>query len=432
MAKPRRGRPPNPVDPDASHGARLGFEIRTRRIELDLTLDALGKLTQYTAQYISEVERAKTIPAQPFIAACERSLDASGELEPLLPEVLQERERKRQERAAARRATAEATLPCEDHGEALGDDEDVDPTNRRGLLGAGAAAALSAAAVGAVPASAEAIDRELPTHWADLLNLLGRHDALFGPCDVLTTVRRELSLITAHREVARGELRVQLMRVEARWAGLAAWLSNDMGDHAVRDAWTNRALRLAQEAAYPDMMAFARWQQVQWAAQERDGRRASRLAEAGLRIRGTGAQIRALCSSWAAIGYGITNDAAACERYIVDAYRLEAADDSPAPPWAGGFRVTHTYVRMTEARCWLAMRPTKAITLYEGALRDWPRHEARAGGLHQARLARACAATGERDRARAEGRKALAIAQATKSITIERELRRLGTELRAA
>ena len=77
------------------------------------------------------------------------------------------------------------------------------------------------------------------------------------------------------------------------------------------------------------------------------------------------------------------------------------------------------------------MRPRKAIALYEGVLREWPRDLTRDRGVHQARLALACAAAGERDRAEAEGRKALAIARATKSATATRELKRLGKILDA-
>jgi hypothetical protein len=49
--------------------------------------------------------------------------------------------------------------------------------------------------------------------------------------------------------------------------------------------------------------------------------------------------------------------------------------------------------------------------------------------VHRARLALACAAAGEHDRARAEGRKSLAIARTTKSNVAARELRRLGDVL---
>jgi hypothetical protein len=54
---------------------------------------------------------------------------------------------------------------------------------------------------------------------------------------------------------------------------------------------------------------------------------------------------------------------------------------------------------------------------------------ARDGGLQQARLALACAAAGEHDRAKAEGPKARAIARTTKSSIAARELQQLGATL---
>jgi len=71
----------------------------------------------------------------------------------------------------------------------------------------------------------------------------------------------------------------------------------------------------------------------------------------------------------------------------------------------------------------------RAIGLYEGVLHNWPRHRVRDRGLHQARLAVACAAAGELDRAHVEGRKALAITRTTKSSGAARELKRLGAAL---
>src|SRR5918998_3440953 len=113
MDQPRRGRPPNPVDPEPSHTARLGAELRTQRTAEGLTLQALGDLTGYTPQYVSEVERGKAAPARPFIAACERALQTDGALEQLLPAAIQEREKRRQERAAVRRAQQQRALPCD-------------------------------------------------------------------------------------------------------------------------------------------------------------------------------------------------------------------------------------------------------------------------------------------------------------------------------
>ena len=199
MAEPRRGRPPNPVDPEASHGARLGAEIRARRITDGLTLQQLVDLAGYTPQYLSEVERAKATPTVAFVTAVDRALDARGALEQLLPPVLHERELQRQERAAARRAAAGSPLRCDaaTHSEA-GDDEDVEPTTRRGLIGTGAVAAVGSVTT-AAPAAAREVDPALPEHWRGLLRLLGRHDEVSGPHDILDTVRGELRIIAEHR-----------------------------------------------------------------------------------------------------------------------------------------------------------------------------------------------------------------------------------------
>jgi transcriptional regulator with XRE-family HTH domain len=411
------GRPPKPLAADAPPaGARLGAELRRRRLELGLTLAELGARAGYSPQHVSCLELALAGATPTCISALDAALSARGALLELLSPAVAERLVAADARATRRRY-----------------DEDVEPTNRRALLGGAAGAALGAAALGPVPAAAREVDPELPAHWSNLLRLLGRHDDLFGPRDVLDTVRRELRLIAEHRAAARGELRIELMRVEARWSDLAAWLSEDSGDLRARDTWIERSRQLAQEAEYADMIAFARARHaraIEWAGN--NAPRAVACAEDALRTRRASAQTRAWCARQAALGHALAGDAAACEGRMHDAYGWLEDDDSPAPPWAGEFRVTHTGTLAAEACCWLAMAPAKAIGLYEAALRDWPSDEARDGGLYQARLALACAKAGELDRAQAEGRKALAIARKTRSATTTRELRRLGAVLTAA
>jgi len=252
---------------------------------------------------------------------------------------------------------------------------------------------------------------------------------MFGPRGVLAVVQREVRVIGAHRDAARGELRTELMRVEARWAGFEAWLCHHTGDGRSRNAWTDRALWLARESDYSDMAAFGRGRQSKHAS---DARRAVEYAEDALRVRGASAQTRAWCARYAAVGHARVGDTASCERRLHEAYSLLEDAESSAPPWAHGFRVTSSGTRATEAHCWLAMAPAKAIGFYEDALREWPRAEVQHGGLQRARLALACAKVGELDRAEAEGAKALAIAKRTGSVTIKRELKQLGAVLQAA
>jgi len=308
--------------------------------------------------------------------------------------------------------------------------EDVDPISRRSLLGAGVGAALGLNATTA-PATAREIDPELVTQWMKLLRLLGRHDALCGPHEVLATVRYQLGLIAEHRQIARGEVRGQLLRVEARWSGFASALSDDFGDWHRRDAWADRSVRLAREAGYQDMVAYGLMRQSQWAS---DSQRAMSFAQAARLTSGTSDKIRGLCALKEARGHALANDTAACERSLVDAYgMLDHVPHVPQTPWddLGGHDITPPYVLADEARCWLWLRPDRAVTMFDDVLRLWPHDRTRGRGIHQAHLALACAAANEPERAAAEGLKALEIAQTTKSDVTVCELKRLDSRLAA-
>jgi transcriptional regulator with XRE-family HTH domain len=417
-----RGRPPKPLDRDSSSAAYLGAELRARRQERELTQKELAALIGFSPQHVSEVERAKTWPTQPFIAACDRALDAQGRLLDLLPAVAQERATQRDQRAEQRRYAGST------HSDA--GDDDVKPTNRRGLLGAGAAATLGAAGIAAAPAAARKIDPELPSHCRALLSVLGRHDAMCGPHEVLAAVGHQIAIIAEYREVARGELRVELMREESRWSWFASWLAHDAGDVRLSDSWADRALRLAREIDYHDMIAWMLTNRSQWAATREDPRQAVAFASAAGRTRGVSTYLRALCALRIAHSHALAGDAAACECSVADAHRLLDRPDA-SDRELGEHAVSPPYVLADEARCWLQLRPQRAITLYEAALREWPRDRPRGLGIQRARLALTCAAAGERDRAKAEGRKAFAIAKATNSVTATRELKRLGQALAA-
>jgi transcriptional regulator with XRE-family HTH domain len=418
-----RGRPLKAVDPDASAAAKLGADLRALRVERELTLTQLGDKIGFSTQYISGAELARTTVSARFVAACDRVLGADGALVALLPDVVWEKELRRQERSNARQRLAPSPRPASGHGE--GGDH-LNPTDRHGLMDARVAAALGPGTAVA-PAAARAIDPALPGHLKSLLAILGAHDATYGPREVLDTVRRELRVIAGHRQAARGDLRTELMRVEARWTIYAAWLCKDTGDRRGRAALLERALQLAREADHPDLMAWARARQAQWT----DPSRAIRLAEAALRTPRARAHTRALCAVRAAYAHAHIADTDTTARLLADAHEL-AARESASPPLPADTPLSGFLVRCWEARCWALLEPAKGVALYDDLLRDWPRTIGRRdGSLYQARLAIACATSGELDRARAEGRKALTIARATNSATAARELRQLHDLLRS-
>jgi transcriptional regulator with XRE-family HTH domain len=308
--------------------------------------------------------------------------------------------------------------------------EDVDPLSRRSLFGAGVGAALGLGATTA-PAASREIDPELVGHWMDLLRLLARHDAMHGARDALGAVRHEINLIAAHRQVARGELRVHLLRVEARWAEFASWLSHDTGDTRLRDVWAERTLELAREANDPDLVAWVLMRQSRWAGHQQDAPKAISFAAAARRTPGAGDHIRALCSLRLAQGHALAQDADACERSLAAAHEVLSRVNTSDAPDLCRLDVTPAWVLGDDARCWLRLQPRKAIPMFGEVLRLVPRERTRKRGVHQAHLAMACAAAEEPERAAAEAMKALNVAQAIQSDVIVRSLRRVDRRLAA-
>jgi transcriptional regulator with XRE-family HTH domain len=451
MTQPPSDRLTKPLDRDVSYAARLGFEIRKRRQDKGLTLKALASMIGFSLQHLSEVERANAPMSGRFVAACDLALEAQGSLLALLEAVVCERAMQSKQQSVARQRSdgeladaewevlIEALQMTRYAGQQPSDaGEDVD-LSRRSLLGAGVGAALGLD-VTTAPASAQNIDPELVGHWMTLLKVLDQHRVMFGPHKVLDTVRKELDLIAKHRQLAHGELRTQLLRVEARWSALASWLAHDMGSASAGDYWAARAVRLAQEAGYQDMVAWmlmreSLMHQSQSAHRAPDPKRAITFAQAAGRTPGVRDQVRAICSLREAQAHALANDAASCERSLADAHtlldRLNRADDPDQRDDLGGFGITRPSVLAAEARCWLRLQPSRAITMLEAALHIWPHNHVDGRGVHQARLATACAATNQPDRAATEGLKALDVARTTKSDVTVRELKRLDQRLAA-
>jgi hypothetical protein len=154
-----------------------------------------------------------------------------------------------------------------------------------------------------------------------------------------------------------------------------------------------------------------------------------RLAEAGLRTPRTGAHTHALCALRAAHAHAHIGNVEATERMLAHAHELATQKSTPPPLSTSVSHADHV-VRRWAARCWAVLSPARGVVLYDDVLRDWPCGRTRDRGLYLARLANACAAAGQPDRARAEGAKALAIARTTQSHVTARELTQLTAALR--
>lgn len=440
------------IDPNASLAARLGFELRQRRREEGLTQRQLAALIGFSVQHISEVELADATMSPRFVAACDLALNARGGLLEFLPLVICERALHLQRESLVRQRAEGALSDAEwealagtlelgryagqQYLSAAGARVDL---SRRNILEAGFGAVLGLGTPLAItgPVSSGAVDPELVGHWTKLLELLDQHRAMFGPGELLGTVQHELGIIDKYREVAGGEMSSRLLCVEARWSGLASWLGHDAGSPRIGDYWADRAVRLAQEASYQDMVAWMLMRQSLMHQRQRDRERpdpkqAIAFAQAAGHTSGVSDQIRAICALREAQAHALANDVASSERSLLDAHGILerlGTDDNSTQHALGRNGVTRPYVLAAEARCWLQLRPSRAITMLEAALHLWPRGHVCGRSVHQARLGRACAGVNEPERAAAEGIKALDVVRSAKSDVAVWELKQLGRDL---
>ena len=218
-----RGRPPKPIDPNASRGHRLGFEVRCARTEKGLTLEALAELVRCTPQHISEVELAKVCPSEDLAAAVDRALGADGQLLALLEAVVIERAFERQKRASARRAAA--TL-----------DDDV---KRRAFLGLGLAVVLL---------GPEALARASVDDWDRVAHQWMREVAVADDRQVLLP-----GLMTDLRHLAEAG---GPQRAVAQLAVCAAMIALSGGDPATARRWWSRAHVAAQASGDAHLAAY--------------------------------------------------------------------------------------------------------------------------------------------------------------------------------
>ena len=310
----------------------------------------------------------------------------------------------------------------------------VEPLDRREFLSEAAALTLAVAPTSTIRGIAPRADPERVERSLEMFGLLADQDNVFGSRAVTAAVRRELAVTSRERQIARGRLRIDLLRVEARWAEFASWLSDDGGDTQAAEYWIDRAMTLSQESGDHLMTSYILMRQSQRASERGDAQRTVALARAAQRPRTLTPAVHALAAIREAQGHALGGNAAGCQSKLYDAHRLldDAGEQIPADPFdaLGAHYATHAYVIVHEAQCWSWLRrDNKAATTMSRALASWPAALHRDAGLHHARLARARAANRQPDRAACDGIAALQIARATNSARIMLELGALDRQL---
>lgn len=306
MERPRRGRPPNALNPNDSSAAKLGAQIRERRGTRGLTLEALAASIGFSPQHVSEVERAKAPASKPFVAACDRALDAHGSLLDLLPAAVVEQAMERHDRSATRRQARDSK--SDDSPEAAPSPARPRATTRSVTQPVSLAASLPVAAVGLLDAHSEA-DLD-DAHQHDAADGSGGGLRGIGSADVqlLDDARDHYELMyrrsggLATRPMLIGFLekqavpllsgshstrtKTQLHRASAGLVALAGICAYDAEHHSLARRDFQRALRLAKPSRDRGFGGYVLGLMINQALALGDLRGAVRFAEVALRSAG--------------------------------------------------------------------------------------------------------------------------------------------------
>ncbi|MBB3733819.1 hypothetical protein [Nonomuraea dietziae] len=258
-------------------------------------------------------------------------------------------------------------------------------------------------------------------HLSEQWHLLVKRDNLLGPRHTIPAVRQQLALMEELLMPARGQDRLRVLRLAARYAESAAWLYEDAGQPAEARRWTDQAATWAYEADDGDMLAWTMFRRSQQAMAEARAGDVVGITEAVLRRADTlPAAMRAALTQQRAQGHALDGQEKVCLRLLDEAQQMAADvdDDGDARGGHGSF-CTSAYVDVQRAGCWIHLgKPARAVAAYEAALPKLPPVYRRDRGMALAGLAAAHAGGGQVEQAAQRAQQALRIAQAAGSVRI--------------
>ena len=247
----------------------------------------------------------------------------------------------------------------------------------------------------------------------ELLVSYAKADNVLGPRHLFHVATQHLVHLEPLLIRVNGSLRGDGLRLASRFAEFAGWLSQDAGDLAAAQHWTDRALDFLEESADPVQRAYVLMRKSAVAAERQEHGRSLSLAAAACRdSESLTPRVRALALRQSAISHALVRDERQSERSAEGALEAIAGDDeSDSHDYC-----TPAYVAMESGVSAFHLRKLDvAAERLSAAAASWPAGFARDQGLCLARLAVVEAGRGNIDVACAVGHDALAVAQVADS-----------------
>jgi transcriptional regulator with XRE-family HTH domain len=284
-----------------------------------------------------------------------------------------------------------------------------------------------------VPPSLSCADlsSEYLSAMGDLLAAYAHTDNVAGPGRMIAVIVHHLSELEAAALRARGRLREEAFATCSRFAEFAGWLSQDGGDLAAAESWTQRALDYLEALENRcGERAYVLMRKASIAADRRDHGRSISLAVASERSAARESpQLHALALRQMAISHALAGDALESERAVERALGRIA---ERAPNADTGFDYCTPSYLLMEAGVAAARQKNYDVANQRlaDAIRDWPEGFERDKGLCFARAALVEAARGNVEGACELGKQATHLAAVAGSARTQAVLSSLDRRLK--
>ncbi|WP_226360985.1 helix-turn-helix domain-containing protein [Pseudonocardia sp. ICBG1142] len=394
----------------------FGQELRAARTQRGLGLRSCAAKLNYSPGQLSKVETGKRAPTQQLAQAVDLLFRAGGHFEQLWVAGRQ------QVPSAASSSPGEPLIAQElPNGKVVF----VPASRRQFIQGMGAAAAASL--LSTIPAApAAAADVKPLAHFQAAHRLLIDTDNMLGASTALPGVHEQLRSLHAIRQTIRGADARDLLNMQARFAELAGWMCQDLGDFEQSRYWLDRALEWSYPAGDPELTAYVLARKSQLAGDMGDALGAIDLADAAAAA-APNERIAAIAHTFGAHGHALAGSVDAAEA-TYDGARHTADQFDGESPW--GVWLDDSYIDMHRARSLSTLgRHDDAVETFRAAITRLPAGFHRDRGVYLAREAIAHAGAHDTAAASQAGLQALAIARDTRSGRTATELRQLDVAL---
>jgi transcriptional regulator with XRE-family HTH domain len=408
-------------------GRLFGIELRRRRVEAGLSLDALARLVHYSKGHLSKVENAVKGPSEDLARLCDTALGCDGALISLADgDALVAGGGGRARDHPADGNTIEVLVFNLNSPERMS----FLMATRRELLATGL---LSAAGLGdpadstAGPLLAGSSPLETFSSWFHQLRTLGQQIDARLMIPILTAHAHSLSLLAGRYS---GSDRARALALVADYAEFTGWMAQEAGDDAGSLWWTDQAVRYAGAAGNEGMAGYAMVRRALIAMYRGDASETVELAQQAQR-RDSRPRVRGLGAQREAQGHALAHRRDDCLRALDTARKLLAAD--PPRRQEPVIGCTHVADLAQAAAGWSLYDlgdATGAATMLDETVRRTPPHAVRARARFAARRALALAASDQVEEACAVADGVLDDQAVLRSSTIAADLHRLGRVLR--